>query len=68
MNHNNISESFDKLIRQFSFLYRGRIVERRDGGFMAGRKWYSSLEELDKAIESDYEILSRSIGRIKTEK
>lgn len=61
----DMADSIDKVVKTFQWLYRGRIIQRKDGGFLCGKVFYQTFEELDDAIDKSYEALRKSINRIK---
>jgi hypothetical protein len=63
----DLGKSFDKLVNYFQPLYRGVVVERRDGGYVYARHFYATKEELDAAIDLHILHLEHSINRIKTQ-
>lgn len=61
-------DSILKLVRSFQWLYRGRIIRRKDGGFYMDKKVYPTMEALDDDIDRSYQLLEKSINRIKQKK
>lgn len=61
----DLADYFGKLISTFFFVHRGCQIERKDGGYVWGRVHYSTLEDLDKAIEKTHSDLKNSISRAK---
>jgi hypothetical protein len=64
---NDLEKSFRQFVDGVFPRYRGIILERKDGGFVAMGTWYPNMEQVDKAIDAHILALNLSINRIKTQ-
>lgn len=63
----DIGRSFSKFCQGVFPRYRGIILERKDGGYVALGKWCHNMEEVDKVINEHLKVLSSSLNRLKSQ-